>query len=199
MGRQEVGYARKFLSSHEGQFVVFQPILRRVRFQGVEVEGIWEEVVDEGTEGKPTGPGLCEVDHVDVGVGASPALAPDEDGLHLRAQRLLPSDPQLDGKPGVCAYTSTFGIPAQRGLRQGDQIIMYSRVQPRSGVLHLLNQPGHVLEEDVVQLLLLHVLQLERRSVLGPSHDAVVEAEGDKGVSRPTTGKGGWRGYKRRC
>ena len=60
---------------------------------------------------------------------------------------------------------------------------MYSRVQPRSGILHLLNQPGHVLEEDVVQLLLLHVLQLERRSVLGASH-GVVEAEDDKGVSR---------------
>ena len=66
---------------------------------------------------------------------------------------------------------------------------MYSRVQPRSGILHLLNQPGHVLEEDVVQLLLLHVLQLERRSVLGASH-GVVEAADDKGVSRPT-GKGG--------
>ena len=66
---------------------------------------------------------------------------------------------------------------------------MYSRVQPRSGILHLLNQPRHVLEEDVVQLLLLHVLQLERRSVLGASH-GVVEAADDKGVSRPT-GKGG--------
>ena len=66
---------------------------------------------------------------------------------------------------------------------------MYSRVQPRSGILHLLNQPGHVLEEDIVQLLLLHVLQLERRSVLGASH-GVVEAADDKGVSRPT-GKGG--------
>ena len=68
--------------------------------------------------------------------------------------------------------------------------MMYSRVQARSGVLDLFNQPGHVLEEDVVQLLLLHVLQLERRSVLGASHDGVVEAEGDEGVSRPT-GKGG--------
>ena len=67
--------------------------------------------------------------------------------------------------------------------------MMYSRVQPRSGVLDLLNQPGHVLEEDVVQLLLLHVLQLERRSVLGASH-GVGEAEGARGVSRPT-GKGG--------
>ena len=66
---------------------------------------------------------------------------------------------------------------------------MYSRVQPGSGILHLLNQPRHVLEEDIVQLLLLHVLQLERRSVLGASH-GVVEAADDKGVSRPT-GKGG--------
>ena len=56
---------------------------------------------------------------------------------------------------------------------------IYSRVQSGSGILDLLNQAGHVLEEDVVKLLLLHVLQLERRSVLGASHDAVVESEGD--------------------
>ena len=72
--------------------------------------------MDEGAEGEPAGPRLCEVDHVDVGVGARPALAPDEDGLHLGAQRLLPRDPQLDGKARVGAYTSAFGIPAQRGI-----------------------------------------------------------------------------------
>ena len=66
---------------------------------------------------------------------------------------------------------------------------MYSRVESGCRVLHLLNQPGHVLEEDVVQLLLLHVLQLEHRPVLGASH-GVGEAEGARGVSRPT-GKGG--------
>ena len=71
--------------------------------------------MDEGTECESAGPRLCEVDDVDVGVGPRPTLAPDEDGLHLRAQRLLPSDPQLDGKPGVGAYTSAFGIPGHRG------------------------------------------------------------------------------------
>ena len=78
--------------------------------------------------------------------------------------------------------------------------MIYSRVQSGSRILDLLDQPGHVLEEDVVQLLLLHVLQLERRSVLGPSHDAVVEAEGDKGVSRVglQREREGWRAYKRR-
>ena len=82
-------------------------------------------------------------------------------------------------------------------MRQENEITMYSRVQSRSGILDFLNQAGHVFEENVVQLLFLHVLQLERRSVLGASH-GVVEAEGDGGVSRPTTGKGGWSGYKRR-
>ena len=67
--------------------------------------------------------------------------------------------------------------------------MIYSRVQSGSRILDLLDQPGHVLEEDVVKLLLFHVLQLKRRSVLGASH-GVVGAEGDKGVSRPT-GKGG--------
>ena len=51
-----------------------------------------------------------------------------------------------------------------------------------------------------MKLLLLHVLQLERRSVLGASHDGVVEAEGDKGVSRVglQREREGWRAYKRR-
>ena len=52
-----------------------------------------------------------------------------------------------------------------------------------------------------MKLLLLHVLQLERRSVLGASHDAVVEAEADKGVSRvglQREEREGWRAYKRR-
>ena len=70
--------------------------------------------MNEGAECKPAGPGLCEIDHIDVGVAPSPALAPDEDSLHLRAQRLLSSDSQLDGQPGVGAYTSTFGIPGKR-------------------------------------------------------------------------------------
>ena len=51
---------------------------------------------------------------------SDPALAPDEDGLHLRAQGLLSGDPQLDGQAGVGSYTSTFGIPGQRGMRQED-------------------------------------------------------------------------------
>ena len=76
--------------------------------------------MNEGAEGEPAGPRLCEVDHIDVGVGAGPALAPYEDGLHLRAQGLLSGDPQLDGQAGVGSYTSTFGIPGQRGMRQED-------------------------------------------------------------------------------
>ena len=75
-------------------------------------------------------------------------------------------------------------------MRQENKIIMYSRVQSRSGILDLLNQAGHVFQKNVVQLLLLHVLQLERRSLLGASH-RVVETEAGEGVSRPRTGKGG--------
>ena len=71
--------------------------------------------MNERTEGEAACPRLCEVDHVNVGVGARPALAPDEDRLHLRAQRLLSRDSELDGKAGVSAYSSTFGIPGQRG------------------------------------------------------------------------------------
>ena len=63
---------------------------------------------------------------------------------------------------------------------------MYSRVQPRSGILHLLNQPGHVLEEDVVQLLLLHVLQLEHGPVLGAPHGGGEEVGGGVGTPEAT-------------
>ena len=50
----------------------------------------------------------------------------------------------------------------------------YSRVEAGSGVLHFLNQARHVLEEEVVQVLLLHVLQLELGPVLLSHHPAVL-------------------------
>ena len=111
LGCEEVRHSSKLLSSHEGKFVVFQPVLRCVALQRIVVKGVWEEIVNEGTKGETAGPRLCEVDHVNVGVVASPALAPDEDRLHLRAQRLLARDAELYGQTGVGADTSAFGIP----------------------------------------------------------------------------------------
>lgn len=49
-------------------------------------------------------------------------------------------------------------------------MVRHLRVEPGSGVLHLLDQAGHVLEEEVVQVLLLHVLQLELGPVLAADH-----------------------------
>merc|ERR1711936_1185032 len=87
---QEVRYASKFLSGDKSNFVVLQSVPGRVDFEGVVVEGVGEEVVDEGAEGETVGPGLGEVSDVDVVVLPGPALAPDQDGLHLGAERLLP-------------------------------------------------------------------------------------------------------------
>ena len=52
-------------------------------------------------------------------------------------------------------------------------IFNFLRVESRSRILDLLDQTGHVLEEEVVQVLLLHVLQLEDGFVLGGHGDDV--------------------------
>merc|ERR1712210_279795 len=49
---QEVRYASKFLSGDKSNFVVLQSVPGRVDFEGVVVEGVGEEVVDEGAEGE---------------------------------------------------------------------------------------------------------------------------------------------------
>ena len=38
---------------------------------------------------------------------------------------------------------------------------LYLRVESGSGILHFLNEAGHVLEEEIVEMFLLHILQFE--------------------------------------
>ena len=40
-------------------------------------------------------------------------------------------------------------------------MILYLRIKSGSGILNLFYQTRHVLEEEIVEVLLLHVLQLE--------------------------------------
>ena len=126
LGRQEVWHAGELLAGHEGQLVVLEAVLGRVALQGGVVEGVGEEVVDEGAEAEPAGPGLGEVDHVDVGVVSGPALAPDEDGLHLGAEGLLPGDAELDGQAGMGAHSAALRVAGegqgQAGGSSRDQV-----------------------------------------------------------------------------
>merc|ERR1712226_94265 len=92
---EEVGYASKLFSSYKGNFVSLQPVPRRVNLEGVVVKGIGEEVMDEGS-------------YVDIVVLPGSALAPDQDRLHLGAERLLAGDSQLDGKTRVSGHASTL-------------------------------------------------------------------------------------------
>ena len=114
LGGQEVGYPGELLAGHEGHLVVLQAVPGGLHAQGLEVEGVREEVVDEGAEGEAVGPGLGEVGDVDVVVFARPALAPDEDGLHLGGERLLPGDAQLDGQARVGRHPAALGVTGDR-------------------------------------------------------------------------------------
>ena len=95
---------------------------------------------------------------VDVVVLSGSALAPDEDGLHLRGQGLLPGDAQLEGEARVCRHAAALAVGVEAG----------------GGVLHLLDQAGHVLEEEVVEVLLLHVAELEHGFVAPAHHGEAV-------------------------
>ena len=94
-----------------------------------------------------------------------PALAPDQDGLHLGTEGLLPDDAQLQGQARVGRHASAFAVAGKRlecklySHNQSD----YLRVQSWSGILDLLDEAGHVLEEEIVKMLLLHVFELESR------------------------------------
>ena len=130
--RQEVGNSSKFLSSCECKLKVLFPICRRFCSERPEVECIWEEVVNKCTESSAICPGLSEIlknfknvdfylilnqdiylyiyRYVDIIILSCSALTPDEDGLHLWWQGLLPGDTQLQGKACMCGHTSTFAV-----------------------------------------------------------------------------------------
>ena len=146
--------------------------------------------MDESTESQAIGPGLREVlregrvrwgardrtlsyPDVNLIVLPRPALTPDQDGLHLGGQALLPGDPQLQGQPGVGGHTSTLAVPDQdlTLLDLQPPCSLYSRVESGSGVFNLLNQSGHVLQEEIVEMLLLHVLQFEGLLLATTDHD----------------------------
>ena len=45
-----------------------------------------------------------------------PALAPDQNGFHLRGETLLPGDAQLQGQAGVGGHASTFAVSEEQIL-----------------------------------------------------------------------------------
>ena len=112
--------------------------------------------------------------NLDVVVLPGPALTPDQDGLHLRRERLLPGDAQLQSQTCVCRHASTLAVSEHQTLFQTkEKYFLNLRVESWSGILHLFNETGHVLEEEVVQVLLLHVLQLEGGLVASTHHPGV--------------------------
>ena len=120
--------------------------------------------------------------HIDANfVLPGPTLAPDEDCLHLGAERLLPDDPELQGQARMCGHASAFAVTA---IKTNIHVIrwnfhFYLRVKSWSGVLDLLNEARHVLEEEIVKMFFLHVPELEGRLVASAHHpDSVCELEG---------------------
>ena len=55
----------------------------------------------------------CPHRDVDIVVLPRPALAPDEDGLHLRGQPLLPRDAELYRQPRVCRHAPALAAPGE--------------------------------------------------------------------------------------
>ena len=49
---------------------------------------------------------------------------------------------------------------------------VYLRVESRSRIFDFLNESGHVLEEEIVKVFLLHVLELEDGFVGAACHDS---------------------------
>jgi len=153
----KVGDARQPLSGLEGKLVVGLPVARA---QLGEVKRLREKVVNEGTEGQTVGPAGGEVVDLDIIVLPGSALAPDEDGLHLGGHHLRSAsvgsgDTEFKGDTGVSGHASTLAV----------------RVEAGGGGLAFLNKSGHVLEEEIVHVLLVHVLQLDGGTgLLSASH-----------------------------
>ena len=100
--------------------------------------------MNESAEGKTVRPGLSEVADGDAVILPGPALAPDQDGLHLWAEGLLPGDAQLDSQTCVGRHTSTFAVTeTQKKNKYVSCELVYReglRVQSWSGILDLLNE-----------------------------------------------------------
>merc|ERR1711936_1300829 len=157
--RQEVRNSGKLLSGRECKLKVFSSVRGAGGLQRSKVECIGEEVVNECAEGEAVSPGLSEVVDCDTVVLPGPTLAPDEDGLHLGAEGLLPDNPELQSQARVCRHSSTFAV----------------WVQSWCGILDLLDEAGHVLEEEIVKVLLLHVPELEGGLAAAHHPDAVCD------------------------
>jgi len=157
LGSQEVRNTGESLSGLEGKLVVGLPVARA---QLGEVKRLREKVVNEGTEGQTVGPAGGEVVDLDIIVLPGSALAPDEDGLHLGGHHLGSAsvgsgDTEFKGDTGVSGHASTLAV----------------RVEAGGGGLAFLNKSGHVLEEEIVHVLLVHVLQLDGGTgLLSASH-----------------------------
>ena len=130
LGGEEVRYSGKLLSCGEGQVEVSPSVCSCVSLQGFKVKRLREEVVNESAERQTVGPGLCEVlgmmrfereivhserksgayPDSDLLVLPSPALAPDQNGFHLRGETLLPGDAELQGETSVGGHASTLAV-----------------------------------------------------------------------------------------
>jgi len=118
--------------------------------------------VDEGTEGQTVSPGGGEVFNLHIVIFSGSALAPDEDGLHLGGHHLRPSnsgDSELQRHTSMGCHASTLAV----------------RVEAGRWVLGFLDETGHVLQEQVVHVLLVHVAQLDAGAgLLVSGHDGDV-------------------------
>jgi len=110
--------------------------------------------MNESTERPAVSPGGGEVLDLNIIILSGPALTPDQDRLHLGRQALLPCDAEFDGQPSVGGHTSTFA----------------ARIESGCWVFHLLDEPRHVFQEEIVEMLLLHVLELEDGFVVTAGH-----------------------------
>lgn len=104
--------------------------------------------MDESAECESICPGVGEVFYSDILVIPASALAPDHHSLHLgrhhlQAGALGTDDTELEGNASMCCHSTALAV----------------RVEARGGVLGFLDETGHVLEEQVVHALFVHVLE----------------------------------------
>jgi len=119
------------------------------------IKSLWEEMMNKGTEGESIRPGVGEVLYFHIIILPSPALAPDQNSLHLGGHHLDTlsrgsENSEFQGNTSMSGHTSFLAVWVEAG----------------GGVLCLLDETGHVLEEQIVHVLLIHVLQLQGRPAI---------------------------------